>query len=281
VSADTEARPPADDGFVERLTVHLDREAAGEAATGPVPVELRAFDAQLRAAATWSGPPAGLRDSVLAAVRAQAASASTTGASAASASTAGASTAGVQAAGVSAAGVQPAGPDAEPVRGGKDVTPARSRWGARWRARWGRLTWAVPAVALAVAVFTAGVVAVDRALTPAPPHGVTYVATGTQVLPAATGEVSVLDTGTGLSVVAKFHHLPPAAPGTYYAAWLRGPRGVVPLGSFHWHRGGNDVDMWSGVELADYPTFMVTLQREGDPPTPSTVVVMTGQLTGK
>src|SRR6185369_9892945 len=120
-------------------------------------------------------------------------------------------------------------PPAEPVAAPAAPPPVRrpSR-GRTWRARWGRLSWAIPAVAAATALFTAGVIAVDRSLEPRGPRGVTYAVTGTQAMPGVTGDISVADTGTGVSVVARFHRLPPAAPGTYYAAWLSGPRGVVP-----------------------------------------------------
>jgi hypothetical protein len=234
----------SDDGFVGRLTAHLDRDAARDRGTAPdeaapVPADLLAFTEELRADATWSGPPADLRDSILAAVRAR-----------------------------------PGAPAAAPA-----ATPAaRPRPFAGWRARFGRLTWAVPAVALAAAVFTAGVVAVDRALVPGPPRGTTYAVAGTQVAPRVTGRVSVASTRSGFSVIISFTGLPPATPGTYYAAWLRGPRGDVPLGSFHWRRGGQDVTLWSGVDPADYPMFVVTVQHEGAPPLPSTVVVVSGSL---
>jgi hypothetical protein len=132
---------------------------------------------------------------------------------------------------------------------------------------------------MAAAAFTAGVLAVDRALQPDPPTGEVYAATGTELAPAATAEVSVRQTGSGFSVAVDADRLPPAAPGSYYAAWLRGPQGTVPLGSFHQREPGKPVALWSGVDPAGYPTFMITLQAEGDPPAPSQLVVLTGSLT--
>jgi len=275
MNAEPEAQRPADDDFVERLTAELDRyaDAPRPVAESGEPVGADgagalAVSTMLRAPQTWTGPPAGLRDSILAAARAQAPAAPAVAAP---------STAPAEP--VAAPSTLPAEPVAAPAPAPAEPRPVRrpSR-GIGWRARWGRLTWAIPAVAVAAALFTAGVIAVDRSLEPRAPRGVTYAVTGTQAMPGVTGDLSVADTGTGVSVVARFHRLPPAAPGTYYAAWLSGPHGVVPLGSFHWHHGGTDVTMWSGVEVKDYPLFMITVQNEGDPPGPSTVVIMTAKL---
>jgi hypothetical protein len=263
------------DDFVERLVAHLDESAdsteasAGEAARDePDGLVFAAVTAELRAAATWAGPPAGLRESILARVRTA----------------------------PTAASAQPVAdapePTPEPTPEPVEAPPQRSRratsrrawqaagraWQATWRARWGRLGATVAASALAAAVFTAGVLAIDRALQPAPaPHAV-YTATGTTLAPQATAKVAVASTGSGFSVAVTADGLPAAAPGSFYAAWLRGPHGTVPLGSFHQRRSGTPITLWSGVDPADYPTFEVTLQAEGDPTAPSTLVVMTATL---
>ncbi|WP_407939914.1 anti-sigma factor [Micromonospora tarapacensis] len=126
-------------------------------------------------------------------------------------------------------------------------------------------------------MFTAGVLTVDRMLDPQPRADV-YVAAGTDLAPEARGTVSVVDTPSGASVVLEPVGLPAAAPGSYYAAWLKGPRGTVPIGSFHERRSGVPIELWSGVDVADYTTFSVTLQMEGAPPAPSGLVVMTAVL---
>lgn len=259
MSADDPARPGSSDNVVVGLlTVHLDRHAVGS--PEPLDASLSRFEGlaeQLASAATWTDPPAGLRDRILAQVRAPVVE---------------------PAAVASAEAAEPEvaePPVVEPARPGR---PRWSWWPAGLRARWGRLAWAVPAAALGAAVFTGAVLAVDRALQPDPLPAEVYTATGTELAPRATAEVTVRDTPSGFSVVLELDGMPAAAPGSYYAAWLRGPTGTVPLGSFHERRTGWAVELWSGVDPEDYPTLLVTLQAEGDPPVPSQLVVLTATL---
>jgi hypothetical protein len=105
------------------------------------------------------------------------------------------------------------------------------------------------------------------------------VATGTPLAPQAIAEVSVLDTPAGVAITVVPTRLPAAAPGSYYAAWLRGPEGAVPIGSFHWRRTGVPIELWSGVDVEKYPDLVITLQAEGDPPSPSALAVLTATLT--
>jgi hypothetical protein len=144
-----------------------------------------------------------------------------------------------------------------------------------------RLRYAVPLAAAAAAVFTVSVIGVQQALAPEEPGGVTFSAVGTTLAPRATGTVTVAKAAAGFRVVIDVHNLPAADAGSYYIAWLRGPNGVVPIGSFHARQIAKPITLWSGVDPADYPRFSVTLQREGAPPTPSGVVVMSGELTGR
>lgn len=301
--------------FVERLTTQLDRYAArprpsvpaeqdgsdqanadaaspspsGDAAAAAesTPAELAAFTDELRAASTWSGPPVALRDLVMAAVRAEAAGPALAETAPAQAE----ATASARAEATAEPDTAPAQPDAtaaQPPTGSDEIPaptpataprPARRAWRLRWPTRLRRLTWAVPVAALAAAAFTVGVLAVERALEPASPHTETFTAQATPLASGASAKIWVAETGSGLSVRMDFTGLPAAAPGSYYAAWLRGPQGSVPIGSFHERRAGTPIELWSGVDLADYPTLKVTLQAEGDPPTPSQLVVMTVSLT--
>jgi hypothetical protein len=146
---------------------------------------------------------------------------------------------------------------------------------ARARGPWARPGRLIPAVAAVVALLTVGVLTLERALGP---DGTSYAAAGGPLAPGATGDVDVLRTGAGFSVVIEADGLPAAAPGSYYAAWLRGPKGVVPLGSFHERATGWAVELWSGVDPAAYPALEVTLQAEGAPPAPSERVVLTASL---
>jgi anti-sigma-K factor RskA len=224
-----------DDAFVDRLTAYLDRQAdhADDRADLDV-AEFAMLASELRAPATWGGPPPGLRDAILSRVSDQAAAAA--------------------------------------------PLTAAPKPRVRWYSRWGRLTWAIPVAAVAAAAFTVGVIAVDRALQPGQPPGVTYVAAGTQLAPGATATVVVSANPSGFSLRVQATGLPAAAEGSYYSAWLHGPRGVVPLGSFHQRQQGSSVALWSGVDPKDYTTLVITLQAEGEPPRPSDLIVMTATL---
>jgi len=240
------------DNLVEQLAAHLDRYADGDRATAPAdspagfPVEM--LTAELRRESTWSGPPANLKEAILARV-------------APAASAPAASLPAVNAPAIS-------------------VAPSReAKKRSVWRSRWGRLAWAVPAVAVAAAAFTVAVLGVDRALQPDPPRAEIYSAAGTALAPGATAEVAITPQGAGFVVALTIEDLPAAAPGSYFAAWLSGPRGDVSIGSFHQRRAGEEIRLWSGVDPDEYPRLVVTLQKEGDPPTPSALVVLTGALT--
>jgi hypothetical protein len=286
------------DVFVDRLTELLDahvvrpRPAAdeatsdegapgvGAAARGSTAAEGAADGADvllatLRAESTWGEPPAGLRDAVLARVLGAPAGDEPEAPSAPEAAIADPASpeADVAGAGEPEAAAGPAVPDEEddqPLAAVHEMRPRRLR-----------LRYAVPLAAAAAAVFTVSVIGVQQALAPEEPGGVTFSAVGTQFAPQATGTVTVAKAAAGFRVVIDVHDLPAAQTGSYYTAWLRGPNGVVPLGSFHARQVAKPITLWSGVDPADYPRFSVTLQQEGAPPAPSGVVVMSGELTGR
>ncbi len=272
--------------FVDRLTTHLDEHAArsGQPAQPGEPDRegAGALSEELRTTATWAGPPAGLRDMILA--RAQSASAAAPTTTAVTTETA--KRVELVFPAPAAPPVSPATPEPPPTPLASPVaTPDapvppgwRVPWLAAWRARWRRLAWAVPATVLAAALFTVGVLAVDRALQPDQPPAEVFAVAGTRLAPQARGEVRVSDTPSGFSIVLDVRGMPAAAPGSYYAAWLRGPEGIVPLGSFHMRGTGTPVRLWSGVPPDRYPELVVTLQAEGDPLVPSQLVVMTVSL---
>ncbi|MDG4825744.1 anti-sigma factor [Asanoa sp. WMMD1127] len=300
-----------DDRFADLLTAHLDERAerslapaAGGDADAGREALFGAVTDQLSAEATWGGPPPGLRDMILARIRTETRDATDEAVSPSPIATEreAAAPAKPEAAEpmepvelAEPEVAEPAEPEAvdplpepeaapepvdRPVHRPERDRPAAAWWRpGSWRPRARRLTWAIPVGALAAAVFTAGVLAVDRALAPDPPRGEVYAATGTGLAPGATAEVSVVDTPSGSSIVLEPAGLPAAAPGSYYAAWLKGPKGTVPIGSFHERRTGVPIELWSGVDVDDYTTLSVTLQAEGDPPTPSGLVVMTASLT--
>ncbi len=105
-----------------------------------------------------------------------------------------------------------------------------------------------------------------------------YQAAPTELVPGASAEFSVVSTPSGEEITLWTEGLPAAPEGRYYAAWLVGPEGPVPVGTFHMRRGEEAIDLWSGVDTERYPNFMVTLQSEGEPPTPSDQVMLRGQV---
>jgi hypothetical protein len=239
---------PDADAVARRLAETLDRQAehAGVPRMAPgVPdggtdPATQVLLERLAAEETWSGPPPELRSRILAAATAQQVSV--------------------------AQGAAPSAP------------PSLVRPIIRPRPRWRRLVLAVPIAAVAAAAFTLAVLAVDDYLN-RPDQGITYAASGTRLAPNADARISVAPSAAGFAVVLDAHGLPAAAPGSYYAAFLTGPRGLVALGSFHARAVGQPIRMWSGVDPKDYPRFTVTLQREGGPATPSGLVVLTASLT--
>jgi hypothetical protein len=286
VSPQTE---PLLDPFAEGLAARLDRlaEKAGQVDTGEQQGEeisdtfgddeldqlATAIVTQLRDESTWSGPPPELRATVLA--RALAADPPThTPADAAAA---------VEPEPPALSAVPATEPDADIPGTVTDVpwVPATTPPSPALPPRWRRLRYAVPLAAAAAVLFTVGVVAVDRTIRTDTPTGQHYTATGS--LPGGQRprlDLIVATSGAaGFAVTIQPHDLPGAGEGLYYAAWLHKPGtdAYVPLGSFHARRAAS-IRLWSGVSPREYPEFVVTLQRVGQPATPSGPVVATARL---
>lgn len=99
-----------------------------------------------------------------------------------------------------------------------------------------------------------------------------------ELAPGADGRASVTDTPSGVRIELDISGLPPAPRGTYYQAWVKGPRGLVTVGTFHGRGGTEDVVLWSGVDVAAYPTLTITLQQEGAGAESSGQVLLSGQI---
>jgi hypothetical protein len=87
-----------------------------------------------------------------------------------------------------------------------------------------------------------------------------------------------VSTGSGLSISLTIDGLPPAEPGTFYQAWMRGDIGSIPIGTFHAREGDGPIELWSGVDVADYPLMTVTIQEEGAGPESSGIVLLRGEI---
>jgi len=110
-------------------------------------------------------------------------------------------------------------------------------------------------------------------------HEVTLAATA---LGGASVQASaeVRETASGAEIRLKTKGLAPAPPGRYYQGWLAGAAGSVTIGTFHLRDGDDDVVLWSGVALRDYPKITVTLQTEGGGPQSSGLLVLSGVIPG-
>ena len=102
------------------------------------------------------------------------------------------------------------------------------------------------------------------------------VLAGTRLAPGASATAKMHATPSGLAVELDVSGLPPSPRGYYYQAWMKGPRGLVTIGTFHM-RGGpaGTVELWSAVSLADYPVITVTREPEDGNPASSGQVVLT------
>lgn len=164
--------------------------------------------------------------------------------------------------------------DAEPRTGvAAGAAPARP---AHSRARSRRLTLVAVAAGVVALAGVAGVLvrAADD------DNSRTFAVAGTELAPDASAVASVEETGSGVAIQLDVSDLPPAEPGTYYQAWVKGPDGLVTVGTFHMRGGDDTVDLWSGVPLDRYPTLTVTLQQEGGGQDSSGQVVLSGDIGG-
>jgi hypothetical protein len=142
-----------------------------------------------------------------------------------------------------------------------------------------RRAWLRPALAVAAAAIVGLALGAVIAGRDSGPGGESFALAATDVIPGVSGEATVAETGSGLSISLSIENLPPAEPGTFYQAWMRGETGSVPIGTFH-ARGNDDgrIELWSGVDVADYPLMTVTIQQEGAGPESSGVVVLRGEI---
>jgi len=131
------------------------------------------------------------------------------------------------------------------------------------------------AAAVVVVVGAIGIVA-----RPGDDEGREFDVAGTELAPEASAVATVEELGSGVAIELDVSGLPPAEPGTYYQAWVKGPEGLVTVGTFHMRDGDDSVELWSGVPVDRYPTLTVTLQDEGGGQESSGRVVLSGEIGG-
>jgi len=150
-------------------------------------------------------------------------------------------------------------------------TARAARKDSRRRARMPR-----PAGAAAAALLAAAAVVIGIVVTRGPVTTDVDLA-GTRLAPAATAVAKLHATPSGLAIELDVSGLPPSPPGSYYQAWMKGPHGLVTIGTFHMRGGPGTVELWSAVSLAGYPTITVTREREDGNPASSGQVVLTSR----
>jgi hypothetical protein len=140
--------------------------------------------------------------------------------------------------------------------------------------------WPLVAALIGSAAAVAALVFASIAVIDANPVGDTILAmTGTGLGTGAGGTAAVRPTESGWWIRLDLQGLPPAPTGSYYEGWVWSDDGEgISIGSFH-NRGGDDpVILWSGVELAEYPSIWVTLEPEDGVAAASGEVVMKGRM---
>jgi hypothetical protein len=144
------------------------------------------------------------------------------------------------------------------------------------RRRRSRTTWWVgAAAAAAVAALAVGVV-VSRGDSETPEQ---FAIGGTDLAPAASATAELRDLPIGVAIALNICDLDPAPEGHYYQGWVRSDDGeTVTIGTFHMRGGDGTVTLWSGVDVAEYPTLTITLQQEGAGPESSGEVVLRGSI---
>jgi hypothetical protein len=193
----------------------------------------------LRDEAVWAEPPAGLADSIIAAIAAER-----------------------QAPPPDVATTPTAVPTAP-----RPVVSARRRSRAAW--------WVGAAAAAVVAVLAVGMVVSrdDEGSQEA------FAIEGTDLDPDAAATAEVNELGAGVAIRLDIHDLEPAPDGFYYQGWVRNAEDEsVTVGTFHMRAGDATVTLWSGVDINEYSTLTVTLQEEGAGPESSGEVVLRGSI---
>jgi hypothetical protein len=141
-----------------------------------------------------------------------------------------------------------------------------------------RRRWAPMLVAAAAAV-AVGTVATVAVIGNDGPEAAVVTLAGTELEPDATGRATIAPMDSGFEIELDISGLPPAPAGTYYQGWLRNEDGdAVTVGTFHGREGTDDIILWSGVDVADYPMVTVTIQHEGAGAESSGQVVLRGEI---
>lgn len=109
--------------------------------------------------------------------------------------------------------------------------------------------------------------------------GIEVALAGTELQPDATGLAVMEATNAGWSIGLDVDGLPPAADGYYYEGWVWSDEGDgVSIGTFHLRNGSESLQLWSGVDVAGYPSIWISLEPEDGDPGVSEEIVMMGRV---
>ena len=99
----------------------------------------------------------------------------------------------------------------------------------------------------------------------------------TELAPDAIASVELTDRAAGTRIQLDVSGLPPAAPGTYYEAWIADSDDAVSTGTFHLRGGDDSIVLWAGVPAEEFDVFAITIQDIGESEG-SDLVVLAGEL---
>jgi Anti-sigma-K factor rskA len=113
----------------------------------------------------------------------------------------------------------------------------------------------------AAAILALGAFGISRRSSTSRPEGILLALAATELLPGAAGSVEITQTESGLKIELDAIGLPRRDGQRFYQAWLKGEAGLVPIGTFH---SGENVTLWAGVALKDFPAITITEEEVGD-----------------
>ena len=225
----------------------------------PFPGQFGALGSLLGDPALWAEPSPGVEDAVLAAIASLASDSGLPGATSTNTAPAGTGLDNPEPTLLSAR--------SRPYRQPEEISLDKSH---RRRRRWILAPLAAAAAIAAAALATLAVVNNHTSTS-----SELVALSGTDLAPKATAEARIEEQPNGARIVLDLRDLPPAPPGTFYAAWvLRDePKSRVAAGTFHMRGGDGTIELWAGVSTESYRTLSVTLQSEDDPAGPGQVVL--------
>ena len=106
-------------------------------------------------------------------------------------------------------------------------------------------------------------------------NGEEVAVAATDLAPGVGGSAILVERSAGFEITLELVGLERAPKGFFYEAWVKGDKGLVPIGTFHT---GGHIVLWSGVDIAEYPQLTVTLEPEDGDPASSGQRLLTAEL---